>query len=115
MAGSQKPLKITGALFLLIFAFNGLAADPRAPVEKVHFLIPAGPGGGWDGTARGVGEAMVKSGIVTDVSFENLSGGGGGKAIAKFIETAPRQKNPIDQFNADYRSIVTEDISPVFS
>ncbi|HAK51059.1 MAG TPA: tripartite tricarboxylate transporter substrate-binding protein [Gammaproteobacteria bacterium] len=95
MAGSQKPLKITGALFLLIFAFNGLAADTRSPVEKVHFLIPAGPGGGWDGTARGVGEAMVKSGLVTDVSFENLSGGGGGKAIAKFIETAPRQKNTL--------------------
>ncbi|MCG2635469.1 MAG: tripartite tricarboxylate transporter substrate binding protein, partial [Gammaproteobacteria bacterium] len=58
----------------------------------VHFLIPAGPGGGWDGTARGVGEAMTRSGLVTRVSFENLSGGGGGRAIAKLIETADRQQ-----------------------
>jgi putative tricarboxylic transport membrane protein len=64
-------------------------------LTDVHFLIPAGPGGGWDGTARGIGEAMVKSGLITDVSYENLSGGGGGRAIAKFIETAPRQKNTL--------------------
>ncbi len=79
------------ALFVLLP--GGLAANDL--LDSVHFLIPAGPGGGWDGTARGVGEAMVKSGLVPDVSFENLSGGGGGKAIAKFIETAPRQQNTL--------------------
>jgi len=62
-----------------------------AVLPKVHFLIPAGPGGGWDGTARGMGEALQKSGLVTEVSFENLSGGGGGRAIAKLIEGAERQ------------------------
>jgi putative tricarboxylic transport membrane protein len=60
-------------------------------MAKTHFLIPAGPGGGWDGTARGIGEALIKSGLVADVSYENLSGGGGGRAIAKLIETAERQ------------------------
>jgi putative tricarboxylic transport membrane protein len=60
-------------------------------MAKAHFLIPAGPGGGWDGTARGIGEALIKSGLVTDVVYENLSGGGGGRAIAKLIETAERQ------------------------
>ena len=69
--------------------------DSPGMMKKVHFLIPAGPGGGWDGTARGMGEAMLKSGLVPDVSFENLSGGGGGRAIAKLIETAPRQQNTL--------------------
>ncbi len=36
-----------------------------------------------------MGEAMLKSGLVANVSFENLSGGGGGRAIARLIETAP--------------------------
>jgi putative tricarboxylic transport membrane protein len=37
----------------------------------------------------------MKTGLVSKVSFENLSGGGGGRAIAKLIETAPRQKNTL--------------------
>ncbi|WP_143145139.1 tripartite tricarboxylate transporter substrate binding protein [Arcobacter sp. LA11] len=74
----------------------GLATSSVASgVEKVHFLIPGGAGGGWDGTARGVGEALKKSNLVKETSFENMSGGGGGKAIAYLIETAKKQKNTL--------------------
>ncbi len=57
-------------------------------VDSIHFLIPGGAGGGWDGTARGTGEALTKSGLVGTASFENMSGGGGGKAISYLIENA---------------------------
>ena len=56
--------------------------------ESIHFLIPGGAGGGWDGTARGTGEALTKAGLVGTASFENMSGGGGGKAIGYLIENA---------------------------
>ena len=59
-----------------------------AEIESIHFLIPGGAGGGWDGTARGTGEALTKSGIVGKASYENMSGGGGGKAIGFLIENA---------------------------
>ncbi|MEO1066121.1 MAG: tripartite tricarboxylate transporter substrate-binding protein [Pseudomonadota bacterium] len=62
-------------------------AEGQKVLDKVHFLIPGGAGGGWDGTARGTGEALTKSGIVGNATFENMSGGGGGKAIAHIIET----------------------------
>jgi putative tricarboxylic transport membrane protein len=90
--------KILSFVLLATVASGTLGKDEKAlgnVMQNVHFLIPAGPGGGWDGTARGIGEAMIKSGLVSDVSFENLSGGGGGRAIAKLIETAPRQKNTL--------------------
>ncbi|MCP5080897.1 MAG: tripartite tricarboxylate transporter substrate binding protein [Alphaproteobacteria bacterium] len=79
---------------VLIAAFAGLAlmgAPAHAAdkvVDKIHFLIPGGAGGGWDGTARGTGEALTKSGLVGSASYENMSGGGGGKAIGFLIENA---------------------------
>ena len=64
-------------------------ATHAAPdINKIHFLIPGGAGGGWDGTARGTGEALTKAGIVKSASYENMSGGGGGKAIGFLIENA---------------------------
>ena len=67
-----------------------LGAGPAAAadIDSVHFLIPGGAGGGWDGTARGTGEALTKSGIVGKATYENMSGGGGGKAIGYIIENA---------------------------
>ena len=59
-----------------------------AEIDSIHFLIPGGAGGGWDGTARGTGEALTKSGIVGKATYENMSGGGGGKAIGYLIENA---------------------------
>ncbi|XOV88617.1 MAG: tripartite tricarboxylate transporter substrate binding protein [Pseudomonadota bacterium] len=82
-------------LTVLLFLLLGSLPAAAEVMPEVHFLIPAGPGGGWDGTARGVGEALTRSGLVTSVSFENLSGGGGGRAIAKLIETAERQQNTL--------------------
>ena len=66
----------------------GVAPAAAADIDSIHFLIPGGAGGGWDGTARGTGEALTKSGIVGTATYENMSGGGGGKAIGYLIENA---------------------------
>ncbi|MEM6808938.1 MAG: tripartite tricarboxylate transporter substrate-binding protein [Pseudomonadota bacterium] len=76
---------------LLCLAFSGSVSA----ADRVHFLIPGGAGGGWDSTARGVGEALARSGLVEVASYENLSGGGGSRAMAHLIETADRQTNTL--------------------
>lgn len=74
------------------FAFTGSAiAGGHQVVDSIHFLIPGGAGGGWDGTARGTGEALTEAGLVGTASYENMSGGGGGKAISYLIENAKSQ------------------------
>ena len=70
-----------------------LCAECRA--ERLHLLIPGGAGGGWDNTARGVGEALSRSGLIDSVSYENMSGGSGSRAISHLIETAGRQQNTL--------------------
>lgn len=66
-----------------------------AVAERMHIVIPAGPGGGLDGTARETGRALVELGLVDQVSFENVSGGGGGRAMAYFLENADRFDLPV--------------------
>ena len=73
----------------------GAPAQAQQVVDSIHFLIPGGAGGGWDGTARGTGEALTKSGLVGSASYENMSGGGGGKAIAYLIENAASQEGTL--------------------
>ena len=81
--------KIVSVLFSVILLFSATATNSIA-MEKIHFVIGGGAGGGWDGTARGTGEALTKSGMLKSASFENMSGGGGGKALAFMINTQPK-------------------------
>ena len=82
-------LKCLLSFFLICQTNIAFAAD------RIHIIIPGGAGGGWDITARGVGEALARSGIVDIASYENLSGGGGSRAMAHLIETADRQQNTL--------------------
>jgi len=78
----------------ILLASTLVAMGFTAPVfsaeelESIHFLIPGGAGGGWDGAARGTGEVLTKTGAIGNASYENMSGGGGGKAIGYLIENA---------------------------
>ncbi|MGF1684069.1 tripartite tricarboxylate transporter substrate binding protein [Photobacterium minamisatsumaniensis] len=83
----------------------------QAKVDEVHFLVPGGAGGGWDSTARGTGEALSKSNLVEKVSYENMSGGGGGKAIAYLIKTSAQSK---DTLMVNSTPIVIRSLSNVF-
>ena len=74
---------------------GGAQADGHQKLDQLHFIIPGGAGGGWDGTARGTGEALTESGLVGTASFENMSGGGGGVAIGYMIENAESLDNTL--------------------
>ncbi len=80
-------------------------------LDSVHFLIPGGAGGGWDGTARGTGEALTEAGLVGTASYENMSGGGGGKAIGYLIENA---ESNYDTLMVNSTPIIIRSLTGVF-
>lgn len=81
------------AICIVAPAMPARAAEPV--LADLHFLIPAGPGGGLDSTARALGRAVAQADLADTVSFENMTGGGGGRAMGHFIQTAPRQQNTL--------------------
>lgn len=86
-----------GRIVVALMFFSTLLVSPAfsADIDEIHFLIPGGAGGGWDGTARGVGKALTDSGLLENASYENMSGGGGGKALNHLISTAERQEKTL--------------------
>lgn len=83
-----KMVGFIAAIMMSLGLVNPAFAAGHKMIDRIHFLIPGGAGGGWDGTARGTGEALTKAGLVGQASYENMSGGGGGKAIGYLIENA---------------------------
>ncbi len=57
---NEKLKKIVSVLFsAILFLSNNYSS---VAIDKLHFVIGGGAGGGWDGTARGTGEALTKAG-----------------------------------------------------
>ena len=108
----QSFLKSKRSIFMAAALASGLGAGmAQANVDEIHFLIPGGAGGGWDGTARGTGEALSKAGLAGTTSYENMSGGGGGKAIAHLIEISDQADNTL---MVNSTPIVIRSLSKVF-
>lgn len=64
--------------------------------SKLRIVIPANPGGGWDQTGRALGTAMVTSGVVDEVEYENKGGKGGTLGLAHYAE----------KYNADPNTLI---------
>jgi len=82
---------LLGATAAFLTLGNPAIAGGHQMLDSIHFLVPGGAGGGWDGTARGTGQALVDAGLIGTASYENMSGGGGGVAIGYMIENAASQ------------------------
>ncbi|ONG58136.1 C4-dicarboxylate ABC transporter substrate-binding protein [Pseudoroseomonas deserti] len=63
------------------------AARAAEPLPSLNFLVPAAPGGGWDGLGRAIEQVGVAAGLVARCQFENLPGGSGTVGLARFVTT----------------------------
>ena len=60
---------------------------------NVKMMIPANPGGGWDGTGRAPGEALRDAGVASSVTYENKGGAAGAIGLAQFYNSAKGDPN----------------------
>lgn len=59
-----------------------------AQAQDLKIMAPAAPGGGWDGTARSMQQALTASGLAKNVQVSNVPGAGGAIGLAQFVNTA---------------------------
>jgi putative tricarboxylic transport membrane protein len=67
---------------------GALALPMSALAADYSIMAPAGPGGGWDQTARSMQEALTAEGISGNVQVTNVPGAGGTIGLAQFVQEA---------------------------
>ena len=75
-------------LFASAILAGALALPMSALAADYTIMAPAGPGGGWDQTARSMQEAMTTTGISGNVQVVNVPGAGGTIGLAQFAQEA---------------------------
>jgi putative tricarboxylic transport membrane protein len=68
-------------------AAAALPATPAFAQLELKIMAPAGPGGGWDQTARSMQQAMVEAGVAKSVQVTNVPGAGGSIGIAQLVSS----------------------------
>lgn len=59
------------------------ATQAQAALDSLRVIAPAGPGGGWDQTARAIEEVVRALNLASAVSVENVPGAGGTIGLAQ--------------------------------
>ena len=81
---SLAALSVAGAL-----PMRALAAS------NIKMMIPANPGGGWDGTGRELGKALLDAKVADTVQYENKGGAAGVIGLAQFVNSAKGDPNAL--------------------
>ena len=81
---SMAALVVSGGLPLSAFAAG-----------NVKMMIPANPGGGWDGTGRALGKALMDAKVADTVTFENKGGAAGALGLAQFVNASKGDPNAL--------------------
>jgi putative tricarboxylic transport membrane protein len=62
-----------------------VAPMATAQIPELRIMAPAGPGGGWDQTARTIQATLQSEGLVANIQVENVAGAGGTVGLQQFV------------------------------
>lgn len=79
----------------LAVAAGLVVAGTAGAVDSIKMMIPANPGGGWDTTGRELGKALLASGAVKNVQYDNKGGAAGAIGLAQFVSASKGDPNAL--------------------
>ncbi|MGV8955160.1 MAG: tripartite tricarboxylate transporter substrate binding protein [Cypionkella sp.] len=107
----EDQMKISKALMALALT---AALGTGMAQAQVSVMLPANPGGGWDGTGRQAMQAMIDAGIYTGgVSFTNTGGAGGTIGLAEFQNSQTGKPDALAIFGAITVGSIDMNKSPI--
>jgi putative tricarboxylic transport membrane protein len=80
---------------MAVLAASGSMPFAAHASVNLKMMIPANPGGGWDGTGRALGKALIDSKLVESVQYENKGGAAGVIGLAQFVNSAKGDPNAL--------------------
>lgn len=104
-------MKISKALMAVAMM---AALGTGAAQAQVNVMLPANPGGGWDGTGRQAFKALNDAGIFTEgVNFTNTGGAGGTIGLAEFQGAQTGKPDALAVFGAITVGSIILNSSPI--
>jgi putative tricarboxylic transport membrane protein len=88
MYGNPKPVRLALALTLaMASALAGRASAAEPLFSHLRVIVPSGPGGGLDTTARALQLVLPAAGVARTSSVENVPGGAGLIGLTHFVSS----------------------------
>ena len=80
---------------LAALSVAGAVPTRALAASNIKMMIPANPGGGWDGTGRELGKALLDAKVADTVQYENKGGAAGAIGLAQFVNASKGDPNAL--------------------
>jgi putative tricarboxylic transport membrane protein len=76
------------------FGLSACSQNGEVP-NALEVIVPSGPGGGWDQTARSIEYVLRTEGLIDEFRIDHAIGGGGAVGLSRFLSTQAGQPDAL--------------------
>ena len=76
------------------FGLSACSQNGEVP-NALEVVVPSGPGGGWDQTARSIEYVLRTEGLIDEFRIDHAIGGGGAVGLSRFLSTQAGQPDAL--------------------
>lgn len=93
---TRREILMAGLAATTVLGFGLSSCSENGESTKaLEVLVPSGPGGGWDQTARSIEYAMRTEGLIDEFRINHAIGGGGAVGLSRFLSTQAGQPDAL--------------------